>query len=419
MLERYFLRPKTVDRFRALWLGPTLDRYVEWLAERQAASNTVQRSVHALIHFSELACARGATTWADLPSHVDPFVDAWMRSRGRWCRTNSDRSVVRSQARTPVEQLLRLIIPGFVGATRRLPLPFHTCVPGFFPYLEHERGLRRESIQRYVHHLRVFEGYLGRAGISQLADLSPTLLTTFLIESAQRLGAQSVQGRSGTLRVFLRYLHRQSVIATDLSRAVPRGRGYRHAGIPRAITWAEVEQVLTVVDRRAPVGKRDYAVLRLLATYGLRAREVAALHLDDIDWHRAQIRVSGRKGGHSTIYPLSTGVGEAIADYLRVRPAVSDRVLFHTVQSPFVPVRHYLISGLAARYLRAAGIKAPRSGSHTFRHACVQRLVDADVPFKVIGDYVGHRRAASTQVYGKVAIHLLRQLALGDGEEAL
>ncbi len=424
MLERYFVRPRTADRIRALWLGPAITRYAEWLTERCAAKDTGQRCLQALIHFSDFAQARGVTTWADLPVHVEPFVDQWVQSRGAWCRTERDRRTVRSQARTPVEQLLRLLLPGFVGTTRRRALPFHASASGFFDHLRHERGLRPQTLHQYVHHLRIFEAYLRRVDVNRLTDLSPAVLTAFLREPGLRgkcLGPASMQGRGGALRVFLRYLHRERILTADLSRAVPRRRGHRQAALPRAITCDEVQRVLAVVDRRAPIGKRDYAILLLLATYGLRAREVAALQLDDIDWPRGQLHITGRKGGHSTIYPLSTAVGDAIVDYLQhARPStVVDRHLFFTTLGPFVPLQFHVIASRASQYLHAAGVAAPRSGSHTFRHTCVQHLVEADMPFKVIGDYVGHRRAESTQVYGKVAIHLLRQLALGDGEEAL
>jgi integrase/recombinase XerD len=155
-------------------------------------------------------------------------------------------------------------------------------------------------------------------------------------------------------------------------------------------------------------------------SYGLRAREIAAMQLDDLDWKQAQLRVPTRKGGHSTIYPLSATVGDAVIEYLRAgRPQVEDRHLFLVAKMPFSPMNHWTVSGRVATHLGAAGIKVPRAGSHTLRHTCVQRLVESDVPFKVIGDYVGHRREESTLIYGKVALHRLRQLAIGDAEEAL
>jgi integrase/recombinase XerD len=346
-----------------------------------------------------------------------------MREHGTWCTSARARQSLRSHPRTPVEQTLRLVIPGFVGTTTRRPVPFQKTAPDFFEYLRQERGLRPATLYQYVYHLRVFEAYLRRLGIGAVGEISPALLTTFLMEpglQGKPLGPGGMQGRSGTLRVFLCYLHRQQLIATDLSRAVPRRRGYRQATLPRAITRSEVEQVLAVVDRRTPIGKRDYAILLLLATYGLRAREVAALRLDDVDWHRAQIHITARKNGHSTIYPLATGVGQALAESLKAgRPSATDRQVFLRAVAPFTPLPHFAIATRASHYLHAAGVKAPRAGSHTFRHACVQRLVEADVPFKVIGDYVGHRSADSTQAYGKVAVHLLRELALGDGEEVV
>ena len=228
------------------------------------------------------------------------------------------------------------------------------------------------------------------------------------------------QGRAGALRVLLRYLHRQGILASDLSRAVPRGRTYKHAAIPRAIPWSEIERVLASVDRRSAAGKRDYAALLLLSTYGLRSQEVAMLELSAIDWAGSRFHVLGRKAGNSTTYPLSAPVGEAIIDYLRnARPQCEDRHVFVSLTAPFRGVGHWAISGRASLYLRRAGIQVRRPGSHTFRHSCAQRLVEADVPFKQIGDYIGHRSAAATQVYAKVALHKLRALTLGEAEDVL
>lgn len=421
MLESVFIRPQTVDRIRALWLGSAIEQYVSWLIERRNAPSHIRSCVTMIERFTAFTWSRGARTWDDLPAHVSAFVEHQMRERNAECRSVKDRRTILSQARSPVEQLLRLLVPGFVGHTTRRATPFAVVAPGFFDYLEHERGLRDQTRRLYAHNLRVFEAYLHSTGVG-VAPVTPAILTEFLREPGLRgapLGPTAMQQRGATLRVFFRYLHRQRVIPADLSRAIPRRRGYRQASLPRGITWTEVERVLAAVERRTPHGKRDYAILLLLATYGLRAREVSALTLDDIDWTRGQIHINARKNGHSTIYPLGTGVGNALVDYLKVRPAVHDRQIFLRAMAPFTPLDFHVISSRACHYLRRAGVEPPRAGSHTFRHACVQRLVEADLSFKVIGDYVGHRSGESTQVYSKVAVHLLRQLALGDGEEAL
>lgn len=142
--------------------------------------------------------------------------------------------------------------------------------------------------------------------------------------------------------------------------------------------------------------------------------------LEDLDWEHDQISIPMRKGGHSTRYPLSTTVGEALIAYLRVRRAdINDRQVFLAVKSPFGPLTHTGVSTVAIARMRRIGIQIARAGSHTLRHACVQHLVEADLPFKVIGDYVGHRHPASTLVYGKVAVHKLREMVLAHGEDVL
>ena len=420
MLEHYFVRPTTTDRLRALWLGPAIDRYAEWITARQVAKATAARALQVLVDFNYFTEDRGAQHWHELPGYVEDFVQHRLRERGKWCRNAKDRGSVCSQSRAPVEQLLGLLIPGFVGTNRRTSWPLQAGAPGLLAHLRDERGLRPDTLHRYCYHLNAFERFLQKTGHLDLSTLSPPLLTEFLTERTSRMQPAGLRGLAGVLRVLLRFLHRQGILSTDLSRAVPRGRTYRQAAIPRAIPWSEVQRVLAIVDRRSALGKRDYAILMLLATYGLRAQEVGALELGSIDWRGSQFHVLSRKGGNSTTYPLAASVGEAIVDYLRnARPDSPDRHVFLTVVAPFRPLNHFAVSGRATWYLHRAGIQVRRPGSHTFRHSCVQRLVDADVPFKVIGDYIGHRSEGSTQIYAKVALHKLRALALGDAEDAL
>ncbi len=222
------------------------------------------------------------------------------------------------------------------------------------------------------------------------------------------------------LRVFLRYAYREGATTADLSGVMDRPQFYRLSGIPRSITWEEVGRVLAGVDRRTPCGKRDWAILLLLVTYGLRGREVAALTLDDIDWKCERLTVPERKAGHSTAFPLSASIGDALVDYLRNgRPQTASRRVFFRSVAPVEPFTPAAVSARARHYLIKAGIDVPRPGSHTLRHTCVQRLVDADFALKTIGDFIGHRSAKSTEIYAKVAVEPLREVALGDGEEVL
>jgi site-specific recombinase XerD len=281
--------------------------------------------------------------------------------------------------------------------------------------------LREPTVVQYQHHLRLLESYLHKSHIQALSNLSTVVISAFITKFGQEgNNKRSVQSLCSILKVFLRYLYRTNRLGLDLSRQIESPRHYRLANLPRSISWDEVGQMLESVDRRAPTGKRDYAILLLLVTYGLRAREVAALTLDNIDWRRDRLHIPARKAGHSTVYPLSRVVGEAILHYLQNgRPKTEARALFLRAFAPYTPLASFAVSDRAKHYLRKAGIKVLRPGSHTLRHTCVQRLVDSHVSLKTIGDYVGHRTPDATNIYTKVNIEALREVALGDGEEIL
>jgi site-specific recombinase XerD len=378
--------------------------------------------VPVLFAFGEFVCAAGARSVSDLPAHVEAFVAARIPAdRAAQLGAVTARQCVKN-IRVPIEQMLGLVVPGFAGSRRvLLGVPFSDELPGFFEHLLCERGLRPTTLHGYGCYLRSFEQYLGQVGVTQLVELSPALISEFIAErSRSGMATASVGLLCGALRGFLRYAYRQGVLVSDLSKTVDRPRTYRLSDIPRSISPAEVSQVLASVDRSSTRGKRDYAALLLLATYGLRSREIAAMTLDHVDWKRERLSVPGRKGGHSTAFPLSTSVGEALVDYLQhARPQSAERHVFFMAFAPVRPISHVAVSKLATKYLLKAGIEVPRPGSHTLRHSCVQRLVDADFSLKTIGDFVGHRSPKSTEIYTKVAVEALREIALGDGEEVL
>lgn len=418
MLEQFFVKPSTVDRLRASWIGVEIDAYVVWLSDHGYGPKAVWRRVPLVYAFGEHARAHGAESVSDLPRFVEDFVSARVAAHHR--RNCSDRSMAK-EVRGPIEQMLSIAIAGFVSSGRPTrPFPFAEQVPGFVDYLVDERGLRPASVDQYRHHLDRFDVYLHRIE-AKVAELSPALVSAFMVERAGvGLARSTVRDCAGVLRVFVRFAHRAGILGKDLSAAVGWPQVYRLSNVPRSISWDDVNRVLAAVDRRTPVGKRDYAILLLLVTYGLRGREVAALELDHIDWKRGRLAVPERKAGHSTAFPLSQVVGEAIIDYLQHgRPQTEDRHVFFRAVAPREPIGSAAVSGLASRYLLRVGVQVPRPGSHTLRHSAVQRLVDANFDLKTIGDFVGHRSPRSTEVYAKVAVEALREVALGDGEAVL
>jgi integrase len=223
------------------------------------------------------------------------------------------------------------------------------------------------------------------------------------------------------LRRFLAFLHSRGVTPTDLSAVVLSVRCYQHEQCPRFLTRTQIEALLAAIDRDTLLGKRDYAMVLLLAIYGLRGLEVVHLRLDDIDWRRQQLHINRRKAGNDTTYPLATSVGEALLVYLRqVRPPSSYREIFLTMEAPVTP-----FCGTATlrkriqKYASLAGVEAPRLGAHVFRYSCAQRLFEQGTPFKTIADYLGHGALGSTRRYVKIALEQLREVALGEEEDLL
>ena len=419
MLNRYFIRPTTVDRIRSSWIGESIERYVAWLAEQNYAARNVFFRVPVLVHFGEFARKSGATKIDELPNHIEPFVADWLSDRKQGY-SESDCKIAAREVRNPIHQLLRLILPEYGCVIGGKADPFVDVVPGFFEFLRQERGLREATLVQYRHYLQLLQDHLQGIGRPLLPNLPPAVISAFIAKSGEGRDKRSVQSLCSILKVFFRYLYRVNLMARDLAKVIESPRHYRLSNLPRSITWKEVEGMLLKVDRRSAVGKRDYATLLLLVTFGLRAREIAALTLDDIDWKRDRIDIRGRKAGHSTAYPLDPSVGEAVLDYLKQgRPKTNMRALFIGAYAPYVPLSYVAVSLRAKLYLRKAGIKVSRPGSHTLRHTCVQRLVDAGFSLKTIGDFIGHRTPDATKIYAKVNIAALRLVALGNGEEVL
>lgn len=227
MLETYFVKPETVDRVRACWIGPEIEAYVVWLTERGYRPKTIWRRVPLLVAFAEFAQAAGAQTVEDLAEHVEGFVAERVVNRQRR-RGAPDRDVAR-EFRGPIVQMLGVALADYEGGgRRRREDPFGVEAPGFFAYLVAERGLRPASVNGYRHHLDRFESYLARIGVRDLDELSPAVLSAYVAErSGSGLARSTVRGTCGALRVFLRFCHREGVVGRDLSEAVDWPQVYR------------------------------------------------------------------------------------------------------------------------------------------------------------------------------------------------
>jgi site-specific recombinase XerD len=217
---------------------------------------------------------------------------------------------------------------------------------------------------------------------------------------------------ANSLRSFFFYASAQRWCKRGIHETIERPRLYSLSGIPQGPAWKDVRQLVNSVsgDRRSHI--RDRAIMLLLSVYGLRAGEVAALTLDDIDWQLDRIRIYRLKRRAPQVFPLTTEVGNAILRYLRdVRPKTAFRQVFLRLLSPHRPFSVRGLSGSIAFRIRALGTNLPACGPHALRHACATHLLSEGFSIKEIGDHLGHRSAHATQIYAKVDTTGLRQVA--------
>jgi site-specific recombinase XerD len=334
----------------------------------------------------------------------------YLRYRARHVKPRSDDAC---SLRRLVEFLRR---EGLVRAEKRtaLPLtPVERCTRAYEQYLYESCASARATVVNYGAFVRDFLNHCFGIGPVRLGQLRAMDVVKFVQHRATRLSLKRAKLMTSALRSFLRYARFHGALKLDLSAAVPTVANWSMSAIPRAIGPDQVRQLLASIDRRSAMGRRDYAVLLLLARLGLRAGEVSSLTLDDIDWQAGQLCVQG-KGGQRSVLPLPADVGKAIAGYLHQgRPHSSDRCVFVRARAPargFVGVAG--ISSIVRHALERAGIDAPTKGAHQFRHGLATEMLRKGASLSQIGELLGHRHPDTTRIYAKVDIKALRQLAL-------
>lgn len=246
-----------------------------------------------------------------------------------------------------------------------------------------------------------------------LRQLTPSDLEAFVQRVAARVSRATLQHIVAHLRGFLRWLAAQGAAPKGLDSQIDTPRVYRQEQLPRALRWETVRTLLASIDRTSAVGRRDYAMLLLIATYGLRSSEIVALTLDDVAWHRGELHVPRRKVDGVLTLPLTDDVGTAVLDYLRRgRPRVPTRVLFLRVRPPAGVLKPTAVTEVFQTRARHSGLAIPFQGPHCLRHSLAVQLLREGVSLKAIGDVLGHRSLESTCLYLRLATEDLRGVAL-------
>jgi integrase/recombinase XerD len=290
----------------------------------------------------------------------------------------------------------------------------HEICREYEAWLREERGLASASIAALMWEARNFLRWqFDRAGAASLETLSIVDIDLYMDMRAPGLRRKSLADVAERLRSVVRHLHRTGRIPTDLTPHIIGPMLYAYEDVPSTLERSQIAAVLaTTQEDRSPRGLRDYAILQLLATYGLREGEICRLRLDDVDWRAESLRICHTKTNAYSYMPLMVTVGEALLDYLRLgRPQVEVRENFVRSCAPYIAMTN--LYGMIRGRLAAAGVvPAGKRGPHVFRHARAVEMLRASVPQKIIGDVLGHRSTESTNTYLKLATDDLRAVAL-------
>lgn len=374
-------------------LVPHADGFTLWLADRGYAPSTVEKQLRLMRRLGQWLADERVPLDALDDDAVGRFAQS-VRSAGRKRRSVSGAAPVleymRSTGTVPPEPSQCSDSP-----RQRLLLAYQR-------YLSGERSLRPTTIAKYAHIAEAFLDMLPDPVDDALAGLSAAQVHGFML--GRGAGAKSI---SGGLRSFLRYLFLSGGAPRELAGAVLPAAAWKLAGLPARMDAQAVSAVMRSCDRATVSGRRDYAILLLLARLGLRAHEAAGLELDDIRWRSGTIVVR-RKGGRREELPLPADAGQAIADYLTVRPAVRDtRAVFISAVAPWRPVTRSAVTLLVKSHCRAAGTPGR---AHLLRHTLASDLLAAGASLPEIGLVLGHRSPFVTSIYAKADRAALAQL---------
>ena len=280
-------------------------------------------------------------------------------------------------------------------------------------FLRDEKGLAELSLRVYLPVAASLLEYLqAKYGAAVVRRLNAAIIRSFLFKRAKGRSSESVRLLAISLRSFVRFLHLRGKIGDDLTTAVPTVRKWTQTSVPKKLTPDEVKRVLAVPDRKTATGRRDYAILLLLARLGLRAGEVITLQTNDLYWRSGEILIRG-KGARRDILPLPHQTGAAIAHYLRrdrgVRP--TQRV-FLRANAPRVPLTGPASIGhIVRRSLAQAGIERPKHiAAHLFRHTLASRMLQQGAQLRDIAEVLRHRAYSSTEIYAKIDLSSLDEV---------
>lgn len=403
MLELYFKYPKVLRRLRGGVLGLEMDRVALHLSELGYAHNSAKIYLSRLAHFSAFA-APHVKGEAIRPQVIDDYL----RSRPTPASRMAALTMI-GHARRAVPE--RFSIP-------RRPTPaYQPLLDAYLEYLREVQGLAPKTCEGLLLGARRVlawcDEHLANQPLAAMTGAQVLALVEHRLRGSSNRDTQS--SAISYLRRFLRFLHGAGYTEQDLARLVPRTPAVQLTHIPPRLAWGDVRRAIDAIDTTTPVGVRNRAIMLLVATTGLRNKELRSLELADIHWREAAVLIRRTKAHRDRIVPLLAEAGEALADYvLRARPKSDSPRVFLQHAAPVRPIDcSDVISRMVRSVLERSGITLPRVvGAHLIRHSLATQLVGQRRPINEVADLLGHRSIDTTAIYVKVAVAQLGDVAL-------
>ncbi len=403
--EEYLGRSRLFRRLKNGSHGKFVERYAAHLVEHGLARHGTWRCLNLVGDLlSWIASNRSKLT--DLDERV---VERYLRQRGR-------KQSIQPGDRAALRRWLSVLRDaGTIMPAAPPPItPQDQIFEEFSDYLRRERGLAPRSIVSHLPAIRRFLSEVCSAGTGDLARISQEDVMRYVERHAQDGSPKSGKAMCWSLRALLRYLHHSGLNPLALAGCVPSIRSWKLASLPTYLSTVQVQKVLDGCDRTTAMGRRDYAILMILAKLGMRAGEVATLTLDDIDWRSGEMLIRA-KGRQRARMPIPPDVGVAVVACLRDgRPKSSCRRLFLRSFAPHVGFASgCAITMIAKTALERAGIRGyAHQGAHIFRHSLATELLRSGATLSEIGQLLRHESHDTTRIYAKVDVDALRTLSL-------
>jgi integrase/recombinase XerD len=406
MLKDIF--PRGYQRYLSLpLLGSMLNKFVKFLAKLNYSRHTIPRYMHVIplidSHLRKLGCHS---------------INKITRKKLLACTPPPGRSQKKADVAAAVNLLHKFFNEQKVFPPAKNPPAKKSLIEkkvfDYRSYLEKTRGFAPSTLSNHAFTISQFLFYLKkRKKFPNIKKIKIKDIEGFLCNIGNKIERSSLQHTVAHLRSFLRFLIMLGEIPAGIDNQIDTPRVYREEKLPHALSWEIVQSLLKSIDRSTPMGKRDYAVLLLITTYGLRASEIVALKLDDIDWRTNVLKIFQRKTETPLILPLTNAVGNSILDYLRKgRPSVSYREIFVKHRAPNGVLMRTVIRGIFQHWSRRSGLSIPFQGAHCLRHSYAIHLLRQGTRLKTIGDILGHRTFESTCVYLRLNVEDLRTVPL-------